>query len=281
MIHNATPPKVAPFRRSSPSVAVRPLLLALTAALAAALPLLLAAPSDARAQARASSPSPFADWTAVVIAGDWTATDGRPIQAFDNAIRDLSSGFAAAGFPRESMVVHTLRPDAASPLTPHAAVETISRAAARNTGGCLLYFTSHGSPQGIVFGPNTFLTPPVMANLVRSWCGERPTVVVVSACYSGVFVSALQAPNRIIMTAARRDRSSFGCGEGSTYPYFDGCVLEALPGAGDFLALASQTRACVDRRETEEGLRPASEPQLFVGAHMQILAPTLRFRREE
>ena len=56
-------------------------------------------------------------------------------------------------------------------------------------------------------------------------------------------------------------------------------MLESLPGATDFLALAAATRACVSRRETEEGLSPASEPQLYVGAEMQLRLPTLRFNR--
>lgn len=239
-----------------------------------ALLMALALPSAATAQ----SGGRFEGWTSAVIAGDWTG-GGRPIMAFDNALRDLTAGFVDAGFAREDMVSLTLRPDVPSPVSAQTALDAITRTTARADKGCFLYFTSHGSPDGIVFGPNQMLAPAVMANLVRGWCGEKPTVIVISACFSGVFVNALQGPNRIVMTAARRDRSSFGCGADSTYPYFDGCVLESLPNAGDFLALASLTRACVDRRETEEGLRPASEPQLFVGANMQILAPTLRFRR--
>lgn len=234
--------------------------------------------APAMAQSQVQAQSRFDGWAAVIVAGDWTG-GGQPIMAFDNALRDLTAGFVDAGFSRADMVSRTLRPDIASPTTPQAVVEEIGRLTSRADKGCLLYFTSHGSPDGIVFGPGSMLSPPAMAGLVRNWCGDKPTVIVVSACFSGVFINALQGPNRIVMTAARRDRSSFGCGADSTYPYFDGCVLESLPNAGDFLALASLTRTCVDRRETEEGLRPASEPQLSVGANMQILGPTLRFSR--
>jgi hypothetical protein len=38
-------------------------------------------------------------------------------------------------------------------------------------------------------------------------------------------------------------------------------------------------RSCVKDREEAEGLTPASEPQVFIGADMQLLAPTLRFSR--
>ncbi|WP_255996930.1 C13 family peptidase, partial [Klebsiella pneumoniae] len=94
------------------------------------------------------------------------------------------------------------------------------------------------------------------------------------------FIPELQGPNRMIMTAARRDRSSFGCSQDATYPYFDGCVLESLPNASDFINLAEMTRTCVSRRETAEGLRPASEPQVFVGGDVRpLLTTTYAFRR--
>lgn len=231
-------------------------------------------------QAQTAAPaSRFANWTSAIIAADWRDGANRPIQAFDNARRDLVKGFLAAGFPRANMVDYSLRPDVARPTSASDAVDGLNAAAARGTSGCLLYFTSHGAPTGLVFGEAPQMTPDVMVNLIRNACGARPTVVIVSACYSGIFVDSLKAPNRMILTAARRDRTSFGCGADETYPWFDGCILETLPTATDFLALAAGTRTCVSRKETERNARPASEPQLFVGADMQMRLPTLRFAR--
>jgi len=228
--------------------------------------------------ASAQGQSRFAGWTTAVIAGDWRAGD-QPIQAFDNALRDLSAGFVAAGLPAETLVSRSLRPDVPNPVSVKSAVNDIAAAMERGQAGCLLYFTSHGSPEGIVLGPDTTLTPAMAAVLVRRWCGARPTVVVLSACFSGVFTNALQAPNRMVLTAARRDRTSFGCGANETYPWFDGCVIETLPQASDFLNLASLTKACVARREAEAGVERPSEPQVFVGSEMQLRLPLLRFRR--
>jgi hypothetical protein len=45
------------------------------------------------------------------------------------------------------------------------------------------------------------------------------------------------------------------------------------------LALAAATRACVARKEQTAGIATPSEPQLFVGAEMQLRLPTLRFER--
>ncbi len=237
---------------------------------------LLAIDLPCAAQTSPPTPGRFAGWASVIVAGDWRG-HGQPIQAFDNARRDLVAGFLKAGFSRADMYDATLRPDVAHPTTATAAVEAISATTARATRGCLIYFTSHGTPQGMVFGPDRMIAPTMMAQLVRNWCPDRPTVLVVSACFSGIFVEGLAAPNRMIITASRRDRTSFGCGAEATWPYFDGCIIESLPTAPDFIALANAARACVRRREEVEDLTPASEPQVSIGANMQFLLPTLRF----
>lgn len=235
----------------------------------------LAVAAPARAGDRGDGP--FAGWAAAVVAADWRDTRGRPIDAFENARRDLTAAILDLGFEPERVASLSLAPSGEAAVAPG---EVLGRIEAVTAGarGCLLYFTSHGSPSGMVFGAAGALPPALLNAMVDRWCGERPTVVVVSACYSGVFVPALAAPNRLVMTAARRDRSSFGCSEDARYPYFDGCVLESLPGAGDLLGLAEAARACVARREQAEGLSPPSEPQLEVGAAMRAMAPLLPLR---
>lgn len=234
--------------------------------------------SPAGSQSRAA-PRPFEGWTSTIIAADWRDGRGQPIQAFDNARRDLVKGFLAAGFPRATMVDYSLRPDVPNPATPRTILAGLNEAAARGTAGCLLYFTSHGAPTAMVFGDAAPITPDMMVNIVRRACGARPTVVIVSACYSGIFVNALSAPNRMVLTAASRERTSFGCGADETYPWFDGCIIETLPTATDFLALAAGARACVARKEQENAVDLPSQPQLFVGPEMQLRLPTMRFNR--
>lgn len=231
------------------------------------------------AHAQTAPVSRFDGWAAAIIAADWRTSGGDPIQAFDNARRDLTAGFLAAGFNRANMVDYTLRPDAVPATSAAEAIRGVADVTARATRGCLIYFTSHGNREEMVFGPDSRLNPTSMTALLRNWCGDRPTVVVVSACFSGIFVDALAGPNRMIITAARRDRSSFGCSEDAVYPYFDGCIIQSLPTATDFIALANAARACVKAREEAENLAPASEPQTFIGANMQLLLPTLRFTR--
>src|SRR5262245_47389101 len=86
---------------------------------------------------------------------------------------------------------------------------------------------SHASPQGFYLRNAPALTPRTLSAILDAACGYRPTVVLVSACYSGVFVgNAMLKPNRINRTAAREYRTSFGCSAENEYTYWDGCLIE-------------------------------------------------------
>jgi hypothetical protein len=184
---------------------------------------------------------------------------------FDNALHDLAGAFAKIGFSKANMVQFSV--DYADG-TQHTAVADIAVAmqtvAARARAGCLIYFTSHGSPDGIIVG-DALLGPNQMRDMVAGACGSRPSVIVMSSCYSGQFVAPLAGDNRVIMTAARPDRTSFGCGELDHYTFFDDCFLRALPMAGDFPGLGGLAQQCVAERERQMKATPPSEPQLSVG----------------
>ncbi len=77
----------------------------------------------------------------------------------------------------------------------------------------------------------------------------------------------------MVLTAARPDRTSFGCGESDRYPYFDTCMLQDLPQAGDFADLGRRVQACVADKEKATGMAPPSEPQMFLGSQLRPLVP--------
>jgi hypothetical protein len=222
----------------------------------------------------------YSDWAVIVVAGDWHAHDGSPSEIFDNARRDVSTALVNAGFNPANVVQFSVRPDhypATHPLEAEAGTiaDTLSDLAARARGGCVLYFSSHGAPSGLVLGER-ILTPVRLDNIVSLSCGERPTVVVISSCYSGVFVNALARPNRMIITAARRDRTSFGCGGTNRYPYFDACFLAAMNGAKDFRTVAVNADRCVARLERQTRMSPPSDPQIFIGRQIAMHLPAWR-----
>ena len=229
--------------------------------------------------APAHAASPFADWAAVVVAGDFRGSRGGPTEAFDNARRDVAGQLVEMGFAPQNLRQFSTRPErykAAKPLKsePKLIYAELQKLTGQAKGGCLVYFTSHGAPQGVLTGEEV-IAPQIMDAMLDRTCGERPTVVVISACFSGVFVPALAQPNRMVLTAARPDRSSFGCGETNKYPYFDECFLSVTPQAKDFPGLAGSVRACVAAREKAENMSPPSEPQLYIGATLRPTLPLL------
>jgi hypothetical protein len=229
-----------------------------------------------------ASPAPLSDWAAVFVAGDWRAHSGKPSEAFDNARADVGRGFIDAGLRPQNVGQFSARPEIHRdhPLESRPAVvgEALTNLADRARGGCLVYITSHGEPGAVVFGPKLF-PPAGMVRMLEDACGTRPTVVILSACYSGSFLPALEAPDRMVLTAARSDRSSFGCGESDRYPYFDACMVESLPQADDFIGLADRVKRCVADKEKATGASPPSEPQLWIGQELRQRLPFLTFAR--
>lgn len=226
--------------------------------------------------------SSFGDWAAVVIAGDFHGSRGGRTEVFDNARRDVSKELVRIGFSPANMRQFSVRPERYKerPLKadPRTIYETLNDLSGRAPAGCLVYFTSHGAPEGVLVD-DKILTPSLLNRILDATCAARPTVVVMSACFSGVFVPSLASKNRMILTAARRDRTSFGCGEDNTYPFFDDCVLTSSKSARDFVTLASAVKACVARREIAEGMKPPSEPQIWIGGELRPMLPLYAFPR--
>jgi hypothetical protein len=135
-----------------------------------------------------------------------------------------------------------------------------------------LFLTSHGDRgrgvalrQGSVYGH----LPPGAVRSALSAAGIRNAVVVVSACYSGIY-TALASPNTLVITAARSDRASFGCRPGNTWTYFGRAFFaESLSRTRSLRRAFASARGIVARQERAERLVP-SEPQMAGGR--QVLA---------
>lgn len=206
-----------------------------------------------------------ARWQVVLAAGD----NAEPV--FDDATRALSQRLAAAGVPAAN--IHRL---SASPAQLHGGVEPatlgnllrrIAELPARPGDRCLVFLTSHGERGAGLWlaRSDRALHPDELAAALAQGCAAVPTVVVVSGCYTGSFAAGKMAkPNRIILTAARRDRPSFGCQAGRTYTFFDQCLLGALPQAASWQRVFGATRRCVSREEHALG-EPPSQPQAYLG----------------
>ncbi len=109
----------------------------------------------------------------------------------------------------------------------------------------------------------TALPARTLASLFAPLAGRR-TIMVISACYSGSLIDDLRVPGRIIITAARADRSSFGCAPDSRHTLFGEAELRAFGQQRRSLhEIFTAITADVARMERERHYTP-SEPQVSV-----------------
>lgn len=129
-----------------------------------------------------------------------------------------------------------------------------------------IFLTSHGAPEGIGLASRrerrVLDVGAVRALLDET--GARYRVLIVSACYSGIFTRLVDA-DTLVITAARADRPSFGCRDGATWTYFGRAFFaEGVARAGSLDEAYRLARRAVLHREKSEGFDP-SEPQMAGG----------------
>jgi Peptidase C13 family len=147
---------------------------------------------------------------------------------------------------------------------------------ARPQDKIVLLLSTHGNKEILAVNAGNQDYGVVSAADLQKWLRKlngKPVVLALSACYSGSFITPLKNANRIILTAADKDRSSFGCNYQSTNTFF---VEEAFGASFDLqkslLEVFESARTNIDKKEKRMGLSPASNPQVEVGSSLKKLA---------
>lgn len=157
------------------------------------------------------------------------------------------------------------------------AVHAVAQLMDRERDVLLLFMTSHGSPYGVALRLDgelyADLSPRDVATILDSE-GIANRIVIVSACYSGVFLKPLANDNSIVLTAADTDHPSFGCSDEREWTYFGDALFNRSLTRGENLQQAFiDAKKTVGQWEAEYGLTP-SNPQGFFGrALTSRLAP--------
>jgi len=132
--------------------------------------------------------------------------------------RQFSQRFDSAG--RTLLLINNPATLAQRPLASLSNLQRAVAAAAErmnpDTDILFLFLTSHGSKEHELYVgmdplPLDQIAPDDLAD-VFTGTRIRYRVIVISACYSGGFIDALKNDTTMIITAAREDRASFGCG---------------------------------------------------------------------
>ena len=192
----------------------------------------------------------------------------------DVFIKELNGGLdlLAHHLPTENRVLRLVNhPDTvlqmpiASRQNFAAAVRAVARVMDRDEDVLLLFVTSHGGPWGVALQlwglAHSELSPEDVATVLDE-VGIKNRILIVSACYSGVFAKPLLADeNSIILTAADESHSSFGCSNEREWTYFGDALFNRGLTQGRDLEHAFTVARDVDR-----GVGSARQPHAVKSA---------------
>ncbi|HEY1427147.1 MAG TPA: C13 family peptidase [Caulobacteraceae bacterium] len=167
-----------------------------------------------------------------------------------------------------------------SPLATRANIAAIAQAIGEKADHrqdlLYLYLVSHGSQTAELESdlPEYRSVQPISsvatAQALKA-AGVARRVIVVSACFSGTWIPALADDDTIVITAAAKDRTSFGCDDTRRFTVFGEAFLGSLSVRNVSLHDAFEdAKRKISAEEGRENVTP-SLPQVFVGRNMQAL----------
>ena len=211
------------------------------------------------------------DLFALAVAGDGRENVFRNEALYFGSLVDARYG---AGGRTLALVNHpdSLGDDPLPLATPDSLRHALAGIAARMDPAedmLLLFLTSHGERRHalVLNQPDLFdaLLSPDALRAALDDAGIRHRLLIVSACFSGGFIPALATPDSVVISAARRDRASFGCGDATSATWFGRALLvEGLNRDGGLLDAFAYAQRQVARREVMDG-HESSYPQIHVG----------------
>jgi hypothetical protein len=153
------------------------------------------------------------------------------------------------------------------------ALRGVAEKMARDDDVLFLALSSHGSSDWELSVSNAALplTSLSAADLAAALdeAGIKWRVIVISACYAGGFIEALEDPYTIVLAAAAPDRTSFGCSDERDLTYFgEAFYRDALPAAASLRDAFDEAERLIAEREAAEFV-DRSRPTAFFGAEIE------------
>jgi hypothetical protein len=194
--------------------------------------------------------------------------------AFQSDVLAVQKRLAGFDMPMQSLIVSNPPADLAARF-PAATQQNLSEVFSRVGAWSDKYpitvvvlMSSHGNVGQLAIEIAGQAYPPIRSATLNAWLRRinpaTPTVVLLSACYSGSFVPALADGYRVLLTASAADRSSFGCSPNSTNTWFIESLLEqGLRPELSWGESFKRTARHVDAKEREMQLVP-SLPQASI-----------------
>jgi hypothetical protein len=203
----------------------------------------------------------------------------------DGAVESLARSFGVKD--RVIKLVNNPQTVSESPIATRqnfaAAIRAVAQVMDKEEDILLLFLTSHGDKRGVALHFRGLvyseLTPEDVAAVLAD-AGIVNRIVVVSACYSGVFIEPLANFNTIVLTAADAEHTSFGCSNEREWTYFgDAFFNQSLVPGRDIEAAFGNAQKLISEWEERDKL-PASNPQAHFGVMLkEKLATVYDFAR--
>jgi hypothetical protein len=156
------------------------------------------------------------------------------------------------------------------------AVRAIGRVMDKEEDVLFLFMTSHGEKRGFALQLPALivrLRPQEVADILDKE-GIKNRVVIVSACFSGIFVKPLANEDTIVLSAADANNTSFGCAPGREWTYFgDALFNHSLKPGTDFQRAYVSARGLIAGWEKMDRVKPSNPQGHFGEALVRKLAP--------
>jgi hypothetical protein len=207
----------------------------------------------------------------------------------DVFVKELDGGLAAMGdiFPIRGRTLRLINDRTTAEHIPLAtdrnfiaAVQAIGKVMNKSDDVLLLLMTSHGEHTGFALKfPNetaSELTPQFVAATLNNE-GIKNRIVIVSACFSGVFVPPLANDDTIVLTAADAVNTSFGCAPERDWTYFgDAFFRQSIRRGRNLQHTFENARLLISGWEMMDRAKPSNPQAHFGPALVAKLEPFFR-----
>jgi Tfp pilus assembly protein PilF len=229
-----------------------------------AVPLLLAAAPASHGAETSPGSKPKIAIAAFGLDGDQSVFESEAKRA---------AAVVSERFGSDSVIVrsNTKHREDANTETVAATLQSAAKTIDAENGVLFVILTSHGSQAGldVKAGAHEETLSPINLVTALNDAPARYRVIIVSACYSGVFIRPLADPNTLVITAADSTHSSFGCRNGNQWTYFgDAFFNTALRHTANLRAAFAEATSLVRKRERAKRLA-ASNPQMSGGENVE------------